>query len=488
MANYPTTLKGLTALEWKLNKQSPRTYHQQIVEWFTARIASGDFPAGMKCPSQRALALQFEVNRSTINTAMDELKANGLLETRVGSGTFVAQNAWSQILAQPKWQQHIDASIHKPNIDTIQLINTYEQQSDIIRLGTGELAPELLPTALLEQSLKELTIQSRAIGYSEPQGSLALRESLCHHLKQRGIYTKPQNILITSGALQAFPLIALGLLEIGSVIFQQKASYLNSIHPFQSAGMYMYGVDTQLNLYDTLQRVKRNRQGLFYAIPTLNNPTGGNWTQDEKRTVYEACQSLSIPILEDDVYSELLFEDTMELPIKALDTTGNVLYVGSVSKTISPGLRIGWIVGPETVIRRLADIKMQTDYGSSAISQAIVTHWLSSGLYEQHVMDLRNQLQERARFMEQLLMKHFKDVATWESPKGGFYIWVRFSKPVITKALFTELLKHKILINPGYIYQPNDFHHLRLSYAYATYNEMEKGLQIIVETIRQQRV
>lgn len=486
MAIYPTTLKGMTVLEWKLDKASPRTYHQQIVEWFTARIACGDFPAGMKCPSQRSLALQFEVNRSTINTAMEELKANGLLETRVGAGTFVTQSPWPHILAQPKWQQHIDASIHKPNIETIQLINAYEQQNDIIRLGTGELAPELLPTKQLEQSLKELTLQPRAIGYSEPQGSLALRESLCHHLKKRGINTTPQNILITSGALQAFPLIALGLLEIGSVVFQQEASYLNSIHPFQSAGMHMYGVDTQLNLYDTLQRVKRNRQALFYAIPTLNNPTGVNWSMDEKLTVYEACKALSIPILEDDVYSELRFEDTMELPIKALDTAGNVLYVGSVSKTISPGLRIGWIVGPETVIRRLADIKMQTDYGSSAISQAIVTHWLSSGLYERHVTDLRNQLQARARFMEQLLIKHFKDFATWESPKGGFYIWVRFSKPVITKAFFTALIEQKILINPGYIYQPNDYYHLRLSYAYATYSEMEKGLQIIAKMLLQE--
>lgn len=170
--------------------------------------------------------------------------------------------------------------------------------------------------------------------------------------------------------------------------------------------------------------------------------------------------------------------------MKTLDTTGHVLYIGSVSKTISPGLRIGWVVGPKTVIQRLADIKMQTDYGSSALSQAVVTHWLTSGLYDQQLKNLKVALQQRARYMEQLLECDFKDIATWETPIGGFYIWVRFEQPVITKALFLALLEHKILINPGYIYQPNDFHHLRLSYAYASFEQMEKGLQLLAKMIK----
>ncbi len=470
-------------MDWKPIKHPHITYHQQIVDWFTERIVSGDFPVGMKCPTQRALALQFEVNRSTIITAMEELKANGLLETRVGAGTFVIANPWPYLLAQPKWQQHINASIHKPNIETIQLINDYEQREDIIRLGTGELAPELLPAKQLEDSLKLIKLPSRAIGYSEPQGHLALRESLCNHLHKRGIDTTPDNILIVSGALQAFQLVALGLLERGSLVFQQQASYLNSIHPFQSAGMQMYGLDLQSDVFETLQRTKKNRLAIVYTIPTLDNPTGRNWSKEEKVSIYEACKKLSIPILEDDVYGELLFDETNELPIKTLDTTGHVLYVSSVSKTISPGLRIGWIVGPKTVIKRLADIKMQTDYGSSALSQAIVTHWLSSGMYEAHIKQLRNSLQQRAHYMEQLLLLHFKDFATWDTSKGGFYIWVRFEQPVITKALFLQLLEHKILINPGYIYQPNDFHSLRLSYAYSSFEQMEQGLELLATMI-----
>lgn len=472
-------------MEWKPMKQSHQTYHEQIVNWVTERIACGDFPIGMKCPSQRTLAVQFEVNRSTVNTAMEELKAKGLLETRVGSGTFIAQNPWPHLLSQPKWQRYINESIHKPNIETIQLINDYEQRSDMIRLGTGELALDLLPTKQLEKSLKEIVLKPKAMGYSEPQGSYELRESLCTHLKKRGLETTPSNILIISGALQAFQLVALGLLEPGSFVFQPKASYLNSIHPFQSAGMHMYSIDIHSNIHETLERIKRNKHGLFYAIPTLENPTGRIWTNEEKEDVYETCKQLSIPILEDDVYGELLFEEAAGLPIKAFDQTGNVLYVGSVSKTISPGLRIGWIVGPKVVIQRLADIKMQTDYGSSAISQTILTHWLTSGIYEKSIVKLRGELKTRAHFMERLLVKYFNKIAIWESPKGGFYIWVQFSKPVITKALFVALLEQKIIIHPGYVYEPNNFYHLRLSYAYATLEQMEVGIQKLAAMIQQ---
>lgn len=470
-------------MDWQPSKQSALTFHQQIIDYFTSRISTGDFPAGMKCPSQRMLAKKFNVNRSTINSAFEELKADGLLETRIGAGTYISTNPWPQFLAQPKWQQHIDASVHKPSMETIQMINEYEQKDEIIRLGTGELAIELLPTEMLQQSLQQLVLLSRAMGYSEPQGSLQLRQTLCSHLKKRGIETTPQNLLITSGALQAFQLIAQGLLERGSVVFQQKASYLNSINPFQSAGMQMASVNNDEQLYSTMQKMKRNRQGIYYAIPTLDNPTGRNWTMEEKEAVYNACKTLSIPIVEDDIYSDLLFDD-VSTPMKAMDESGHILYVGSISKSMSPGLRVGWVVGPESVIKRLADIKMQTDYGSSALSQAVVNHWLISDLYEDHTKKLRLQLKERADFMEQLLEKHFKEFATWQSPSGGFYIWLQFSKPIITKQLFLELVAQKILINPGYIYEPNNFHYLRLSYAYASFEEMKKGIEIIATLVK----
>ncbi len=472
-------------MKWKPNRHSHLTIQEQIKDWLKSHIESGDWTVGTKIPTQRKLASQFNVNRSTVQFALDELKAEGLLESKMGSGVFVANNSWNILLdrSQPNWKQHIETSIHKPNYHTIQLINEYEQYEHIIRLGTGELSPELLPIKEIEQSLKDISLDARSIGYSSPQGNEKLRKILCDYLQKRGIQTVPENILIVSGALQALQLIAVGLLEEGSVVFHEHPSYLSSVHPFQSAGMQMISVTRNSTLIDNLRAFKRKRQSLFYCVPTLHNPTGYNWSIEEKENLYHACNELQIPIIEDDVYHELLFDST-SLAIKSFDTSGQVLYIGSVSKTLSPGLRIGWVVAPSPVIERLADIKMQTDYGSSALSQEIVAHWISTGLYENHLNNLREQLKRRATFVENILEQQFNKIATWKKPEGGFYIWLRFNKPIVNKALFLNLLKQNLLINPGYIYDPRDLHHVRLSYAYASLEELKLGLTYLIELSR----
>lgn len=472
-------------MKWKPNRLSHLSIQEQIVDWIKSHIESGDWTVGTKIPTQRQLATQFNVNRSTVQLALDELKADGLLESKMGSGVFVANHSWNILLnrSQPNWKQHIESSIHKPNYHTIQLINEYEQYDHIIRLGTGELSPDLLPTKQMEQSFKDITLDAKSMGYSAPQGNERLRMILCEYLKKRGIQTAPKNILIVSGALQALQLIAIGLLEEGSVVFHEQPSYLSSVHSFQSAGMKMISITRNVNLADNLRAFKRKRQSLFYCVPTLHNPTGYNWSGIEKENLYQACNELQIPIIEDDVYHELLFEPSSPA-IKSFDTSGQVLYIGSVSKTLSPGLRIGWVVAPTPVIERLADIKMQTDYGSSAFSQEIVAHWISTGLYEKHLDYLREQLRKRAVFIEKILEQQFNRIATWKKSEGGFYIWLRFNKPIVNKSLFLDLLNQNVLINPGYIYDPSDLHHIRLSYAYATLEELEKGLHKLLEISR----
>ncbi|BDH60392.1 GntR family transcriptional regulator [Lysinibacillus sp. PLM2] len=452
----------------------------------TEQIVSGQWPNGTKLPAQRQLALSFGVNRSTVQEAIDELKADGILSSRVGSSTYVSNDSWNILLKQkqPNWQSYIESSIHKPNYQTIQLINDFEQDDNVIRLSTGELSPSLLPTEEIQSSLQQLQFDGKAMGYSSPQGSLKLRLALCDYLLKRGIKTTPDNICIVSGGLQALQLIALGLLESGSIVFQDEFSYLNSVHPFQSFGMQMQSVHKDERIEKVLLNLRGKRQGIYYAIPTLHNPTGRIWTGNEKESFYSMCQSIQLPIIEDDVYFELSF-DSPTPALKSFDTTGQVIYIGSVSKTFSPGLRIGWVVAPTPVIKRMADIKMQLDYGSSAVSQEIVSYWLTSGLYEKHIEQLKVELKRRAHLMENLLERYFANVASWESSKGGFYIWLKFNDPIVTTAFFMKCLKHKVLINPGYIYEPKDAYHIRLSYAYASDEQLKLGIQMMYKEVIQ---
>ncbi|WP_058304139.1 aminotransferase-like domain-containing protein [Gorillibacterium timonense] len=472
-------------MHWKPNRSAELTLHEQIRHWVLIRIEQGEWPAGTRLPSQRKLAEMLEVNRSTLIPVLDELKADGILKAQMGGGTYVADNGWNLLVSRtdPNWPKRIHASLHEPNQQTIQLINEHEQDASIIRLGTGELSPELLPVAAIEQSLQAITLDARDIGYSSPRGSLALREAISRYLREnRGIQASPDCILIVSGALQALQLISVGVLEPQAVVLHEAPSYLNSVRSFHSAGMRVLSVDGGGSLTEALKRQRSNRQILLYTVPTLHNPTGRVMTNEDRVELMAACQAMRIPVIEDDVYHELLFGEAPPA-LKALDSSGQVLYLGSVSKWLSPGLRIGWVVAPEPVIQRLADIKMQTDYGASTIAQKVVTDWLISGRYKAHLLELRANLRKRAEAVEELLQRDYAAIAAWEKPKGGFYIWLRFHEPVVNKALFLQLLKQKVLINPGYIYDPNDDHHLRLSFAYASLADIEHGLRILRESI-----
>jgi GntR family transcriptional regulator of abcA and norABC len=237
--------------------------------------------------------------------------------------------------------------------------------------------------------------------------------------------------------------------------------------------------------YDSIGRLKRqHKAALLYTIPTFHNPTGTLMSERRRIDLLKVCQKESIPIIEDDVYGDLWFESPPPKPMKAKDTQGNVLYIGSVSKTLSPGLRIGWIVGPEPVIERLADIKMQTDYGSSSLSQYAVDKWLRSGLYEDFLEEIKVELRFRRDFTIHILKKYFTEIATWSVPKGGFYIWLRLNTDTSTKKLFDLALREHILLNPGIVYDKTDYKHLRLSYSYASLDQLEEGLIRLSQLIK----
>lgn len=478
----------MSELEWKPKKSSSFPLHLQISNYIKMKILNGEWPLGTRIPSQRILAKQFGVNRSTIVTALEELTADGLIEAKVGSGTKVVNNTWSLLASTPPpdWLSYVQSGIHEPNTHIIQKINESEANPNIIRLGTGELSPELLPKKQMAALLQNME-EPLYLGYEEPKGNHDLRVTIGHFLERKGIAVSPASILVVSGALQALQLISIGLLKRGSVIFHETPSYLNSVHVFQSAGMKLFGIpiDHEGMITDSIDLLKRQHNGaLLYTIPSFHNPTGIIMSENRKQQLLAVCKNSALPIIEDDVYGDLWFESPPPKPMKASDNEGNVLYIGSVSKSFSPGLRIGWIVGPEPVIDRLADIKMQTDYGSSTLSQYVVNKWIKSGLYEDYLNQVRKELKFRRDFALTLLAKYFSDIVTWNIPAGGFYIWLELQDGISTRKLFDLALQEGILINPGSIYDKNDQVHLRLSYSYASLADLEKGMIRLSELIK----
>ena len=172
--------------------------------------------------------------------------------------------------------------------------------------------------------------------------------------------------------------------------------------------------------------------------------------------------------------------------MKALDNNDNVLYLGSLSKTVSPGLRVGWIVGDERVISHLADLKMQNDYGASSIAQFIAQKWLTEPkYYHNHLIQLRQTLQRKSAHFMQCLETYLADCGTWQQPQGSFYIWFQLTVPIDMKTLFNQALEQGLIIYPGEIYDNEAKQYLRFSYAYIAEQDMEPAIQCLAELIMQ---
>lgn len=443
-------------------------------------------------PSQRELAQMFGVNRSTIVEATCELTSMGLLEGHYGGGTQIASDSWTTMI-QPKtpdWQNYIRASHFRSNIPTVQAINYLEFQDGILRMSTGEFSPELMPAELVRQALANLSRQKLYLNYPDPPGLPEMRTAVQGYLKKQGIHVSTSCILITSGALQALQLISNGIVHTKSTIYMESPSYLNSLNVFQATGAVLEGVPMDEDgACPWMIRYHQSApcHSLLYTIPTFQNPTGHVMTETRRKEILQFCTKNHMPVIEDDVFCDLWLDELPPCPIKAMDQNGVVLYVGSLSKCFSPGLRVGWLVGPEPVVERLTDIKMQVDYGVSALSQQVAAELLNSGLYDQGMQEIRTQLRRRRALMLELLEHYFTGLAQWTVPAGGFFIWIQLKNHVSAERVFQMALKQNLLVPPGSIYGPAFSSCLRLTFGYLSEEEMTQSMCRLADIIRSLR-
>jgi GntR family transcriptional regulator of abcA and norABC len=471
-------------LDFQVDRSGKIPLYQQIYRFVKQKIERGEWISGTMLPPQRKWAEQLGVNRSTVVTAIEELRADGYVETIQGSKTVVT-NVWELLSRRSvlNWNSYIEAGFHRPNLETVQRINEVETDRSIIRLSTGETHPDFHLTTLIQRAFQTAPLR---LSYGEPKGSLQLRQTLVKTLARRGIEVSPECILIVSGALQALQLISIGILPPESNVYLEQPSYLFSLHVFQSAQIRLTGVETGeegLNVNALARLVSQHPPALVYTNPTFHNPTGSVMSLTRRKELLAYCHQQGIPILEDEVYADLWLDEPPPPALKALDTQGQVLYIGSMSKVCAPGLRIGWLIGPEKIIDRLADIKMQTDYGSSSLSQHAVSFLLQHSAYEQHLARVRHMLKKRRDWLLTLLQQELSGLAQWNRPSGGFYVWLRPNVPVSIKILFERLLSEGILIHPGNIYQAQE-DAIRLSYVYASEREMAFGIARLAYWLR----
>ncbi|WP_428908356.1 PLP-dependent aminotransferase family protein [Niallia sp. Krafla_26] len=474
-------------MEWTLNRKADNPLYQQIYEIIEERISYGEFPPGSRLPSERKLAQELNVNRMTIAHVYDELQASGLVERKKGSGTRVSTHKWGIL---PKgvtnWRKYIESGSFIPTYPLIKKIrDEAKQMKGGYNLASGELSPDLFPTHLLQSSFTDLGI-SEDLGSVNQQGHLPFRETISQYVKEElRIGTTSASVLVTSGAQQALYLITQCLLNPGDAVAIEAPSYSYSLSLFQSAGLRIYGLPVDkdgIDPDDIVNLYEKHKIRMIFLNPTFQSPTGSVLSESRRKKVLEISTRYGIPIVEDDPVSLLSLEGDRQFPLKSIDNSGNVLYIGSFSKVIASSLRVGWIIGPQSVINRLADARHQIDFGLSIFPQLIATQILQSPQYRIHLDDLRAELLERRNEMVSVLSEVLGDRITFTIPSGGLFLWCKINRKIDDHQLVGEALKNKFLYMPGSVYgAPNGY--ARFTYARIKKENMREAVMQFADAL-----
>ncbi|SFC38284.1 PLP-dependent aminotransferase family protein [Bacillus sp. UNCCL81] len=440
-------------MEWKPDREAKKAIYKQLAEYIEEGIVNGTFPLDKPLPSERHLAKEFNINRSTVVAAYDELESNGLIERNRGSGTTISKDIWGITKKRiPSWNRYVEAGSFQPNLPVTQRIRQKTAEDKLINLASGELSEDLFPI----KSLREITSTRSfigSLGYDHPQGYKILRETIAKHVKQyRKIETESSSILITSGAQQALYLVVQCLLNPGDSVAIEDPSYAYNLPIFKSAGVKTYLLpvdDNGVNPADIIELHKKHRIRMIFLNPTYQNPTGTNLSLERRKTILDISSELGIPVIEDDPYSLTSFKGETISTLKSLDENGNVLYISSLSKIVASGLRIGWIIGPKPVIERLSDAKQQIDFGHSGFTQWIANDFLEAKDFHLHIKNLVKQLEKRRNQIVKSLQFYLMDQVEFTQPQGGIHIWCKLKKEVNEVQLLEESIKRGVIFAPG---------------------------------------
>ncbi|MFB3166789.1 PLP-dependent aminotransferase family protein [Neobacillus sp. 179-C4.2 HS] len=440
-------------MDWKPDRTAKKAIYKQLAEYIENGIANGTFPPDKPLPSERYLAKELNVNRSTVVSAYDELESNGLIQRNRGSGTTISKDIWGITKKRiPSWNRYIEAGSFLPNLPVTQRIRKEAVEQKLINLASGELSEDLFPL----DSLRQITASRSfigSLGYDHPQGNLILRETITKHVKQyRRIESDPSSILITSGAQQALHLVVQCLLKPGDAVALEDPSYNYNLPIFKSAGIkpYFLSVDKDgINPEELLTLHKKHRIKMIFLNPSFQNPTGTLLPENRRKAILELSSEHGIPVVEDDPYSLTSFSGEEVTTLKSMDTHGNVLYISSLSKIVASGLRIGWIIGPKPVIERLSDAKQQIDFGHASFTQWIANDFLESESFHSHLNSLVKELKKRRDQIITSLTFYLKEQVEFSIPQGGIHLWCRIKKDFNEMQLLEESIKRGVIYVPG---------------------------------------
>jgi DNA-binding transcriptional MocR family regulator len=413
----------------------------------TQAIRGGGIQTGIRLPSERALAQALSLSRTTVVAAYDTLRDGGWLESRSGSGTWVSG---SPVVAAARGAAHAGALAASPLFGLLS-----NRDAGLLDFALGSPLPlTSLPADFFHLPADEYTALVRDRLYY-PLGLPTLRQALAAYYAAMGVPTRPEHILVTNGAQQGIALSAALYLQRGDTALVEDPTYFGALDAFRAVGARLSGLPVEaagVSPAVLRDRIPATAARLVYLTPTYQNPTGAVMPRAARKETARIAAELGVPVIDDGTLAELVLDSSLPPPIAAFDPEAPVITIGSLSKLLWPGLRIGWVRAPEPIIGRLARLKAATDLASPLLTQAIAVRALGSIATARELR--RRELRPRRELFAALLAEYLPEW-TFRSPAGGLFLWTKLPSGDARDFAQTSL-RHGVVVLPGSVMSASD--------------------------------
>ena len=358
------------------------------------------------------------------------------------------------------------------------------QNTDIISFAGGLPAPWLFPLEELENAAaRAMQNGKKLLQYSLSEGLAELREYICEHMQRKsGVKLAAENILITSGAQQGLDLLSRIFLESDTPLYLEKPTYPGAIQTFS----FWQPAFQQVNLTDDKKEQFTQGSGLFYFMPNFQNPSGHSYSQKTREELAEIAMKKDLLLVEDDPYGELRYDSSDLPPLYSL--CQNTVYLGSFSKTVAPGMRLGWIAAPATIMKNLIIAKQASDLHSSTLAQGVLLEYLKTANLDEHIGKIKKVYASSRDVMCETLKKELPQLE-FSKPDGGMFVWCRLPQQINAAEFSKRALEHGVAVVFGnaFYFDGNGPECIRLNFSNQSHDNIIRGIKLL-QTVFQEMI
>jgi DNA-binding transcriptional MocR family regulator len=486
-----------------IDPRGPAPVYEQVYRQIIRLIESGGLKAGSRLPATRTLAASLGLNRATVYRAYQELWACGYLESRPGSYSVVRERAGTATAENRdpsrafSWRTLSTPRSRRLHEDYLRFKGAVPAAAPKGALYMTELSADrdLSPVADLRKCVREVLLRkgSEILAYGQPAGYPPLRETIARHMQVHGVSVAPEEILVTDGAQHATELLLKLMTVPGTRVAVESPTYAIAVPLFRFFGVEPAAIpmtDDGLDLTGLEKCLVRRRPAFLYTMPNFQNPTGITTSHAHRENLLSLCERHGVAIVEDGFEEEMKYFGKSVPPVKSMDRSGRVVYLGTFSKVVFPGLRIGWIAARRDCIERLTAIKRFCTLSSSNLGQAAVDRFCRLGYYEQHIRRIHAAYRKRMQTAIRAIRTHFpREGVRWTEPAGGYTLWVHLPETRRSEPSFMEVLaKHGVFVSPGSLFfftRPPGGIYFRLSICNLKEPQIEEGIIRVGRALRE---